>query len=498
MTRMATLKILSYLLIAGSLFLPQRLLAHKQWVHQYIVKEGYRLLANSVGPIPEMDQHIGDTTAYYQGSRRWQLPFITTGAWREDEEDVVYGYELTHNPPIILSSISHFWDADSGDLAQNTFQIPIPPYSIGPYENAYQKLRSFVDGGWVLWFPYSIEVTRVSNGHRIDLRLLTDPPPFDLFGVPLAYSSLTNLFLTSRMTFRGNITGPYLATDIDEFPPRVVNGEVFEITVDSAIRDRIVWETVGRMCHLLGDMSVPTHTRADEHGIDPDAYEDWAGDTTTRPWLRWNASNAGPWINTNTPDTSVVPAFHFLMYTMHQQANHFGSMGPYGGMGNDVLGGDGRPRELSLLQSLNIPSYGPPTTPFGPWTQENLENIRDRTLPFAIRATAGLLYWFAWETHLTSVGPVAHTLPAGFALEQNYPNPFNPVTTIGYQLPVRGHVTLRVYDLLGREVATLVDAVEGPGSRSVLWTATGVASGTYFYRLRVGGFEMTNKMIVMK
>jgi hypothetical protein len=500
MKRVTTRTVLFTLLLAGFLSLPQRLLAHKQWVHQYIVKEAYALLANSLGPIPQMSAHVGDTTEYYHASRRWQLPYMTTGAWREDEEDVIYGYEISHNPPLLFSSISHFWDADRGDLTQNTFQVSFPPYAIGPYENAYQKLRSYVNAGWVLWFPYTIEVRRVSNGHRIRLQLLIDPPPLDLFGIPLAYTSLTNLLQTSRMTFHGNITGPYVATDIDEFPPRIVNGEVFEITVGTDIRDRIVWEALGRMCHLLGDMSVPTHTRADEHGIDQDTYENWVGDQNTRPWLRWNAANVGNWINPYTSDTSLVPAYHFLMYTMQQQANHFGSIGPYEGTGNDSLGGEGRPQELSLLQSLNIGSYGPPTTPAGPWTQENLENIRDRTLPFAIRATAGLLYWFAREAQLitTDVHESAQSLPDGFALSQNYPNPFNPTTEIGFRIGDYGLVTLKVLDVLGREVVTLVNEEKTAGAYTVRWDASGVASGVYFYRLEAGSFVESKKLVLLQ
>jgi hypothetical protein len=90
------------------------------------------------------------------------------------------------------------------------------------------------------------------------------------------------------------------------------------------------------------------------------------------------------------------------------------------------------------------------------------------------------------------------TTPAEYALEQNYPNPFNPVTTLRYQLPQETRVTLKVYDLLGREVAVLVDEVQKPGYRSAEWNAGGVASGVYFYRLDAGSFSQVRRMMVLK
>ena len=88
--------------------------------------------------------------------------------------------------------------------------------------------------------------------------------------------------------------------------------------------------------------------------------------------------------------------------------------------------------------------------------------------------------------------------PAEFALGQNYPNPFNPSTIVRYQLPYQSHVVLRVYDLLGQDVATLVDGVQDPGYKSVSWDASGVSSGIYYYRLTAGTFTLTKRMIVVK
>lgn len=94
-------------------------------------------------------------------------------------------------------------------------------------------------------------------------------------------------------------------------------------------------------------------------------------------------------------------------------------------------------------------------------------------------------------------------LPAEFALHQNYPNPFNPATTIRYDLPVAVHVTLKVYTILGQEVATLTDEVQEAGYKAVEWgpsTSSGqvLASGVYFYRLQAGHFTSVRKMIITK
>jgi hypothetical protein len=88
--------------------------------------------------------------------------------------------------------------------------------------------------------------------------------------------------------------------------------------------------------------------------------------------------------------------------------------------------------------------------------------------------------------------------PRAYALEQNYPNPFNPRTKIGFQIPDYGLVTLKVYDLLGREVETLVNGVEKPGYKSVQWDASGVASGVYFYRLEAGSFTSVKKLLLLR
>ncbi|QQS37325.1 MAG: T9SS type A sorting domain-containing protein [Ignavibacteriales bacterium] len=88
--------------------------------------------------------------------------------------------------------------------------------------------------------------------------------------------------------------------------------------------------------------------------------------------------------------------------------------------------------------------------------------------------------------------------PAEYTLYQNYPNPFNPATVISYQLPTKGHVSLKVYDALGVEVASLLDEVKDAGSYDVNFDASNLTSGVYFYTLISNNFMQTNKMILVK
>ena len=85
-----------------------------------------------------------------------------------------------------------------------------------------------------------------------------------------------------------------------------------------------------------------------------------------------------------------------------------------------------------------------------------------------------------------------------FQLYQNYPNPFNPATTIIYQVPKLSFVSLKVYDILGREVANLVNKEQQPGSYEVKFDGTGLSSGVYLYRMQSGTFSQTKKFILMK
>ncbi|MBK7500068.1 MAG: T9SS type A sorting domain-containing protein [Ignavibacteriales bacterium] len=102
------------------------------------------------------------------------------------------------------------------------------------------------------------------------------------------------------------------------------------------------------------------------------------------------------------------------------------------------------------------------------------------------------------DTTLTNVGDENNSIPTVYRLEQNYPNPFNPTTKIKWQSPSAGYQTLKIYDVLGNEVATLVNEYKNAGSYEVNFDASKVSSGIYFYQLQAGSFIETKKMLLLK
>ena len=124
---------------------------------------------------------------------------------------------------------------------------------------------------------------------------------------------------------------------------------------------------------------------------------------------------------------------------------------------------------------------------------------------------------YVWHCHILShedhemmrpfqVGPIPQGKVSGdviagvteYSLDQNYPNPFNPSTTINFSIPENTQVTLKIYDVLGKEVSTLINQVVPGGNHEVQFDATGLPSGVYFYNLTAGGFVENKKMMLMK
>lgn len=139
----------------------------------------------------------------------------------------------------------------------------------------------------------------------------------------------------------------------------------------------------------------------------------------------------------------------------------------------------------------------PPTYYHALW-----ERTRGITLDQMQRGTLALanLWYSAWVDAglITDVRLPGPGVPAEFHLYQNYPNPFNPATTISYELPVGGTVSLVIYSVNGSEIATLAQGNQSAGMHQVRFNADGFASGVYFYQLRLGQFVQTRKLMLLR
>jgi len=138
---------------------------------------------------------------------------------------------------------------------------------------------------------------------------------------------------------------------------------------------------------------------------------------------------------------------------------------------------------------------------FSPWYHSTSDIIANCNIPYCaeiIRASVATLLYTDIAGPVTGVDASAPITPVSHALLQNFPNPFNPSTTITYELPRASHVTLGVYDVLGRQVEVLVNDVRDAGRHEVRFDGTGLSNGVYFYRLQTDGFLSTRRMLLTK
>ncbi|MDR3611864.1 MAG: glycosyl hydrolase family 28 protein [Ignavibacteriaceae bacterium] len=153
---------------------------------------------------------------------------------------------------------------------------------------------------------------------------------------------------------------------------------------------------------------------------------------------------------------------------------------------------------------------GVPEEPFTNITLQNVKltaykgiELRNATISdpdtMLINVTSGPRIIYELRSQLiTGINDNHPAVPDGYLLEQNYPNPFNPTTTISYQIPQSSFVSLRVYNILGNEVSTLVNEQQAAGKHSLMFRANNLASGVYFYKLQSGSFNETKKLCVLK
>jgi hypothetical protein len=150
--------------------------------------------------------------------------------------------------------------------------------------------------------------------------------------------------------------------------------------------------------------------------------------------------------------------------------------------------------QFAIIHSGTLGSFQTVWTINGTFNQTGDE--ASGTWGFGISGTTCSGNWS--PARVVTVEKLAGDIPERYLLAQNYPNPFNPSTTIEFALPRTSHVSIRVYDVLGLEVATLVDDQLPPGEYKTTWNAADIASGVYLCRIQAGDFVQTRKLILLR
>jgi len=231
--------------------------AHKEFVHQYLAIEAMKLLLHeypdlATSPLP---LHIG-TQSGDCGGFQFTDATIAGGAYREDCEDPVYHYgDLIPGLDEAYFSASHFWDADGGDNST----ITICDLTCGSYQNAFRKsLRYVLPGTYGNWTAKLTWPRGISNFYSQDGGTVSI---FHAGEIGFEYDDLGEFYRNGYCLITGylDISGRWqtASTVPDQLPLRII--------APQNVRDRIAWEVIGRMAHLLGDMGVPAHAHNDIH-----------------------------------------------------------------------------------------------------------------------------------------------------------------------------------------------------------------------------------------
>jgi endoglucanase len=182
---------------------------------------------------------------------------------------------------------------------------------------------------------------------------------------------------------------------------------------------------------------------------------------------------------------------HHVLHPHHRPSSADGIVEPVPGL---LSGGPEQGRSDPVL----LAKFSTVTPPAMIFTDEEGSYASNE---IAINWNAPLVFvagYFAAEGTNTGIGVREKTQPNEFQLYQNFPNPFNPSTAINYQLPVNNHVSLKVYDSIGREVTTLVNEEQEAGQYSATFNASTLSSGLYFYNMKSGSFTESRKMMLIK
>ena len=324
---------------------------------------------------------------------------IILGAWDEDQYDPVFPQNnlmIAGQQTSVLSTLSHFWDPDK-DL--NTFYFNFPNINLwdingiigkvifSSHPTAYSKVLYYINGKWP---PISYVMTKEN-----DIWSGYNTCGYDY------ENGLINLYYTGE-----------LRKKYHWYHSKIFNIDTYTLDDNLVYWNNekskgLVYNILGRIAHLIADMSVPAHTHTTLHAFNAnDYYEDWVKDNNLIYWtaekvFRERGDYIDPYSYSNNGFNSFI---EYYMYSMAQISQHYASRAVNGNDTYDQLVGEIK----SILDTYG--DKGPITTNGNTYNhnQEDMEGIRDATLPYLIRLTAGLFYWFISETGQLETGGICH------------------------------------------------------------------------------------------
>ncbi|MBO8152980.1 MAG: T9SS type A sorting domain-containing protein, partial [Candidatus Marinimicrobia bacterium] len=351
------------------------------------------------GQLAEMSSYIGTNEVWSGGSADGSFGAlrIVSGAWLEDEYDVVYHYGIGERPEFnqaipewyfqaggpffpqreAFTTITHFWDADGGPEKKTHLSDDLwdgDHWTTWSYdcENALQKMRKYVNGDYDFLWAYKNGIQSWDWCGINSLQLMTK---FNVAGVVDFYNAREDF---RAISYFGE-DGQWHDTDCPNWD-----------TSFTEFHKAHAYEILGRMCHLLQDMSVPCHVHCNSHACKHGMYCDYYENNElnyTHPTAEDIYNDGETFIN---PYNEIDDPIYFLMYFMNQIADHYAD--------GKTDGDDNIPDErfLPYLEPI-LPTLGPPTTT-AQINDANCRAMHEKLIKYAIRTTAGLLYWFAVET----------------------------------------------------------------------------------------------------
>jgi hypothetical protein len=368
-------------------------------VHQYIVQEAYKLLELQFGTFSELKNHIGPIENWVASG--YQTQYITHGAFIEDVNDPVYGYSgFFEGVPILdplmdagwligtfgttddktLASLTHFWRADLGDTHKWQYSVHNAP-------NAYMKAQKYMNGGWDVSFKYV----------KSNPTLIVFPQ--------INYNGLINLYKYTNVTYAKvyNISGQ-----------RIDLWEDLGSSEKHRLLRNVFWENIGRVAHLLEDMTLPCHAHNDAHPRElgeGDSFHIHIDDGVYKNYTAVDALNDGGVISDISSKNNPL---RYLFYTANQIADFYPSYdidGPEDRSGNksyDAYHSGDYYKELDHFYK-NVVGDRPVINSYSELKNKYPE-MEKYLYTMSIRLTATYLYWIAQQINDTFI-PIPPNAP---------------------------------------------------------------------------------------